>query len=60
LLGVKFLLGQDIGTRPLLIVAVMLFVAAAQMISTGILAEILARPEGGVRNYFVRTVHKRQ
>ncbi len=58
LLAVKFLFGQDIGTRPLLIIAVMLFVAAAQMVSTGILAEILARPEGGTRNYFVRHVHK--
>ena len=51
---VKFLLGQDIGTRPMLIVAVMLFVAAAQMITTGILAEILARPDSETRNYFIR------
>ncbi len=56
---VKFLFGEDIGTRPMLIVAVMLFVAAAQMVSTGILAEILARPDGDTRNYFVRNVHVR-
>jgi glycosyltransferase involved in cell wall biosynthesis len=59
LFGVKFLLGEDIGTRPMLIVAVMLFLASAQMITTGILAEILARPDGETRNYFVRNVHTR-
>lgn len=56
---VKFLLGEDIGGRPMLIVAVMLFVASAQMISTGIIAEILARPDGETRNYFVRNIHTR-
>ena len=56
---VKFFFGEDIGTRPMLIVAVMLFVAAAQMITTGILAEILARPAGETQNYFVRSVHTR-
>lgn len=59
LFGVKFLLGEDIGTRPMLIVAVMLFVASAQMITTGILAEILARPDGETRNYFVRGIYAR-
>jgi glycosyltransferase involved in cell wall biosynthesis len=56
---VKFLLGEDIGGRPMLIVAVMFFVAAAQMISTGILAEILARPDGEAKNYYVRQTHRR-
>jgi glycosyltransferase involved in cell wall biosynthesis len=56
---VKFLFGEDIGTRPMLIIAVMFFVASAQMISTGILAEILARPDGETRNYFVRNIHAR-
>ena len=59
LFGIKFLLGEDIGTRPMLIVAVMLFVASAQMITTGILAEILARPDGETRNYFIRSIHAR-
>ena len=53
------MLGEDIGGRPMLIVAVMLFVAAAQMISTGILAEILARPDGEAKNYYVRQTHRR-
>lgn len=56
---VKFLLGEDIGMRPMLIVAVMLFVASAQMISTGIIAEILARPGDETRGYFVRNVFER-
>lgn len=56
---VKFLLGEDIGGRPMLVIAVMLFVAAAQMLSTGILAEILARPDGQTRNYYVRNTHTR-
>ena len=59
LFGIKFLLGADIGTRPMLIVAVMLFLASAQMITTGILAEILARPDGETRNYFVRGIYAR-
>ena len=60
LFGVKFLFDEDIGTRPMLIVAVMLFLASVQMITTGILAEILARPDGETRNYFVRSVHVRE
>lgn len=56
---IKFLLGEDIGGRPMLIVAVMFFVAAAQMISTGILAEILARPDGEARHYYVRNTYAR-
>lgn len=59
LFTVKFLLGEDIGMRPMLIVAVMLFVASAQMISTGIIAEILARPGDETRGYFVRNVFER-
>jgi glycosyltransferase involved in cell wall biosynthesis len=60
LFGVKFLFGEDIGTRPMLIVAVMLFLASVQMITTGILAEILARPDGDTRNYFVRSLYTRE
>lgn len=57
LLTVKFMFGEDIGTRPLLIVAVMLFVASVQMISTGIIAEILARPDTDTKGYFVRNIY---
>jgi glycosyltransferase involved in cell wall biosynthesis len=44
ILGVeKFLLGEEIGGRPMLIVGVLLIVMAIQFITTGILAEIMSR-----------------
>jgi glycosyltransferase involved in cell wall biosynthesis len=39
----KFILGEDIGGRPLLLVGVVLMIAALQFLTTGILAEMLAR-----------------
>ena len=39
----KFILGNDIGTRPLFLVGIMLFLSSVQLITTGILAEMLAR-----------------
>ena len=56
---VKFFLGEDIGTRPMLTIAVMLFVASVQMITTGILAEMLARPQGNTISYVVRNSYNR-
>lgn len=40
---VKFGLGQDIGTRPLLLVGVVLVIASLQFLTTGVLAELLTR-----------------
>lgn len=40
---VKFGLGHDIGTRPLLLVGILLLLAAAQFLTTGVLAEMLSR-----------------
>lgn len=40
---VKFVLGQDIGGRPLLIVAVLLVLMALQFLTTGVVAEMLSR-----------------
>ena len=40
---VKFILGEDIGTRPLFIIGVLLVVASIQFITTGVLAELLSR-----------------
>jgi glycosyltransferase involved in cell wall biosynthesis len=40
---VKFFLGEDIGTRPLLLIAILLLVAALQLFTTGVLAEMLSR-----------------
>ncbi|MDB5523140.1 MAG: family 2 glycosyl transferase [Rhizobium sp.] len=56
---VKFVLGEDIGTRPMLIVAVMLFLGSIQMITTGILAEMLARTQSDTTNYIIRKSYGR-
>jgi len=39
----KFVFGQDIGGRPLLLVGVLLVIASLQFLTTGVLAEILIR-----------------
>ncbi len=43
LLVVKFVLGEDIGSRPLLFVGILLLVASVQFLTTGVLAEMLSR-----------------
>ncbi|RFC69186.1 MULTISPECIES: glycosyltransferase family 2 protein [Mesorhizobium] len=55
---VRFIIGEDIGTRPMLLVAVMLFLGAVQMITTGIVAEMLVRSNGGGDVYTVRAVYE--
>ncbi|WDZ77636.1 glycosyltransferase family 2 protein [Ensifer adhaerens] len=58
----KFILGNDIGTRPMLIVGVMLFLSSVQLITTGILAEMMARTyfrDDDTTNYIVRQVFVR-
>ncbi len=55
---VKFALGEDIGTRPLLLVGVMLVIASLQLVTTGVLAELLARvyfESGQRKSYVIRT-----
>ncbi|MDE1159264.1 MAG: glycosyltransferase family 2 protein [Neorhizobium sp.] len=57
----KFIMGNDIGTRPLFLIGVMLVLSSVQMITTGILAEMLARTyyrEGSAVSYIVREVHE--
>ena len=54
---VKFVLGDDIGGRPLLIVGIFLVIMALQFLTTGVLSEMLSRiffqgSEG--KNYVVR------
>lgn len=39
----KYALGHDIGTRPMLIVGVMMVISAIQMLCTGIIAEMITR-----------------
>jgi len=43
LLVVKFGMGEDIGGRPLLFVAILFLVASIQFLTTGVLAEIMTR-----------------
>jgi len=43
LLAVKFLLGEDIGHRPMLMIAVLLILVGMQLITTGVIAEMLSR-----------------
>lgn len=57
LFGVKLLFNEDIGTRPLLFAGFFLVIAAVQMITSGVLAEVLSRvlfESGGARSYFLR------
>jgi len=54
---VKFGLGENIGGRPLLIVAIGGFIAGVHFITTGVLAELMARiyfESGTVRSYSAR------
>ncbi len=57
LFGVKLLFNESIGTRPLLFAGFFLVIAAVQMITSGVLAEVLSRvlfESGGSRSYFLR------
>jgi hypothetical protein len=57
----KFIMGNDIGTRPLFLIGVMLFLSAVQMITTGILAEMIARAyyrEDSAVSYIIREVYQ--
>ncbi|MFQ5885634.1 MAG: glycosyltransferase family 2 protein [Anaerolineae bacterium] len=59
LTGVKFLLHQDIGSRPLLLLAVLLVVIGAQVITMGLLGELVVRTYHEARDkptYAVREV----
>lgn len=57
LIGVKLFLGESIGTRPLLFGGFFLVIAGVQMVTSGVLAELLARvyyESGTSRPYIVR------
>jgi glycosyltransferase involved in cell wall biosynthesis len=60
LLGIKFLLGEDIGSRPMLVMAVLLILAGLQLMTTGVVAEMLSRvlfQDNGGRNFILRSGH---
>ncbi|EHQ51856.1 family 2 glycosyl transferase [Ectothiorhodospira sp. PHS-1] len=57
LLLIKVLLQADIGTRPLLFVGVMCVLVSVQLLTTGVLSELMARTyfeSGRIRSYVVR------
>jgi len=56
---VKFGLGENIGTRPLLLVGVVLVITSLQFITTGVVAELLTRTyfeSPRVKPYMVRSI----
>ena len=58
LLYVKFILGQDIGSRPMLLTAVLLIVVAVQFLTTGVLSELVSRTyyeSSQTRSYILRS-----
>jgi len=57
---VKIVLGEDIGTRPLLLVSVLLVVMSVQFLTTGVLSEMMTRTyfeSSQTRSYTVRESH---
>lgn len=59
----KYILGNDIGTRPLLLVGVMGVLMSLQFVTTGILAEMMSRTYLGSSNssnYLVRNMFARE
>lgn len=58
LAGIKYIFDQDIGNRPMLLVASLLIIASLQFLTTGVLSEILSRiffQTTNVRSYKIRT-----
>lgn len=56
----KFIFGNSIGTRPILLVGILLVIASFQFITTGILAEMISRTHyeaAGGNHYIVRANH---
>jgi glycosyltransferase involved in cell wall biosynthesis len=54
----KFYFGEDIGTRPLLLIGVVCIIAAVQFITTGVLSEMMARiyfEASDKKSYIVRS-----
>jgi glycosyltransferase involved in cell wall biosynthesis len=54
---VKFALGEDIGTRPLLLIGVLCLMMSVQFFTTGVLSELMARTyfeSGTTQSYIVR------
>ena len=58
---VKVFFGEDIGTRPLLLVGVLFVVMSIQFLTTGVLSELIARTyfeSSAIKPYIIRSVKK--
>lgn len=58
---VKFIMGQDIGARPLLLIGVLFMVVAVQLFTTGVLSEMLSRTyyeSGEAQSYTLFNAHE--
>ncbi|MGB1091623.1 MAG: glycosyltransferase family 2 protein [Oceanobacter sp.] len=55
LAGIKFIGGEDIGGRPLFLIAVLCVIAAAQFLTTGVMSELISRTyyESSKSNHYV-------
>ena len=56
----KIIFGQDIGTRPLLLVSVLLVLMSVQFLTTGVLSEMMTRTyfeSSQTRSYVIREYH---
>lgn len=54
LAGIKFIIGENIGTRPLLLIGVLFIVVAVQLFTTGVLSELMSRTyyeSGHIKSY---------
>lgn len=58
---VKLMLGEDIGGRPLLLISILFVMLAVQMITTGVLSEIISRTyyeSGDIKSYNIRNAQE--
>ena len=63
LTGIKIFLGEDIGNRPLLIFGTLLVLSGIQLISTGIVAELITRTyyeSQEKRPYFIKEILRKE
>ena len=58
---VKLILREDIGARPLLLISILLVMLAVQMITTGVMSELISRTyyeSGNIKSYTIRNAHE--
>ncbi|MBI3776239.1 MAG: glycosyltransferase, partial [Gammaproteobacteria bacterium] len=58
---VKLILREDIGGRPLLLISILFIMLAVQMITTGVMSELISRTyyeSGNIKSYTIRNAHE--